>query len=374
MSNLRDRLKRISSERKQEQPLAQAQQKPTCASRIHFAEVPAQTYSPEILMLLGGADFDGLHLAPEDWIFIDTETNGLSGGAGTIAFEIGVGEVLNGQMRITQFWIRDYDQEEDMLHRLDALFQNKKAIVSFNGKSFDLPLLISRCTLNRIRPAWQNLPHLDLLHAARRVYKLRLKRCSLSDLEERVLGIRPEDDIPGSEIPALWQEFLKTKNDEKLLSVFDHNLQDVQSMAVLLRTIYDAHQEPMHQVYMEDLFSVGKVYDSAGRYDIAERCYVSVENGVCRGMAGRALTRIYRRTERTADAIALLESMIASNSGGIFPYVELAKIYEHRLRQPEKALTYTDLALAKAVDAQDIQDLTRRRTRLAARIRRKDGK
>ena len=86
------------------------------------------------------------------------------------------------------------------------------------------------------------------------------------------------------------------------------------------------------------------------------------------------MTRIYRRTERTADAIALLESMIASNSGGIFPYVELAKIYEHRLRQPEKALTYTDLALAKAVDAQDIQDLTRRRTRLAARIRRKDGK
>ena len=116
---------------------------------------------------------------------------------------------------------------------------------------------------------------------------------------------------------------------------------------------------------MEDIFSLGKVYDKAGKYDVAERCYVSVEASSCRMMAGKALTRIYRKEHRTQDAIKLLENMIAVGSGGIFPYVELAKIYEHRLKEPQKALYYTDLALSGTMETQQIEDLMRRRTRLA---------
>jgi uncharacterized protein YprB with RNaseH-like and TPR domain len=370
MSNLRDRLKKISAERRQETPQVPAP-RPACACRAHWTDAPALDLAAETLALLGGEEFSGLCLRPEDWVFVDTETTGLSGGVGTIAFEIGIGEIMDGRMRVTQLWMRDYDQEEDMLARLGAFFEGKKAVVTFNGKSFDLPLLASRCTLNRIRAPFSGLAHLDLVHPARRLYKLRLKQCSLSHLEETVLDIHRKGDIPGGEIPAIWADFLRTGREDALLRVFDHNLQDVASMALLLRRLYDAHETPETQTHQEDLFSLGRVYDRAGRADVAERCYVSASAGALSGMAGKALARIYRRAQRTEDTIRLLDGMIAAGSGGIFPYVELAKLYEHRLGDPKSALLYTDAALSRTMDPNEIKELTHRRARLASRIKRK---
>lgn len=370
MSNLRERLKKISAEKKAEAAPV-VQQCPKCAFRTRIVDAPSMRFEGGILALLGGEDFADRTLRPEDWIFLDTEATGLSRGVGTVAFEVGVGEIVGRQMKITQLWMRDYDQEEDMLERLCALCEGKKAIVSFNGRSYDLPLLESRCTLNRIHAPFGRMAHLDLLHPARRLYKLRLKQCSLTHLEETVLDLHREGDIPGSEIPALWAQYLKTRDEALLTDVFDHNLQDVQSMAYLLRRIYDAHSEPERQPHMEDLFSVGRVYDRAGRYDVAEKCYTQVAAGVCRAPAGKALARIYRRGGRTDEAIALMENMIAAGSGGIFPYVELAKLYEHRLGAPERALYYTDLALGRTMDPEEIRELTHRRTRLAQKCRRK---
>ena len=371
MSNLRDRLKKISAEKKTD-ALSTPPARPKCAMRVQFADIPKLNMESDILQLLCGEDYSALHLKPEDCIFLDTETTGLSRGVGTVAFEIGAGEIYGTQMKITQLWMRDYDEEEDMLLRLNELFAGKKAIVSFNGKSYDVPLLISRFTLNRIHVTWRDLPQIDLLYPARRLYKLRLKQCNLGHLEETVLGMQREGDIPGSEIPALWAEYLKTRKEDMLMRVFDHNLQDVQTMAVLYKKLYDAHDAPAEQMYMEDIFSAGKVYDKAGRLDVAERCYVNVESGSCRGMAGKALARIYRKEKRIQDAIQLLEKMIAEGSGGIFPYVELAKLYEHRLSSPKKALYYTDLALSVTMNTEHIEELTRRRIRLAEKCKRKD--
>ena len=368
MSNLRDRLKKISSEKKVSQ-IDEAVAHKTCAMRVRFLDAPRLTLAPEIMRLVNGDAFGDLQLQPEECIFLDTETTGLSRGVGTIAFEVGVGEIYGTQMKITQLWMRDYDEEEDMLLRLNDLFNGKKAIVSFNGKSYDVPLLISRFTLNRIHVTWRDLPQIDLLYPARRLYKLRLKQCNLAHLEEIVLGLHRTDDIPGSEIPALWAEYLKTHREDMLLPVFDHNLQDVQSMAYLLKELCDAHRSPQDQAHPEDVFSLGKVYDKAGYYDVAERCYVSADAGSCRALAGKALTRIYRKEHRTTDAIQLLESMIEANNGGIFPYIELAKLYEHRLKDPQKALYYTDAALSHTMDTQQIEELMHRRTRLADKCR-----
>lgn len=370
MSNLRDRLKKISSQRSvpvEAKPLERA----ACAVVTHVVDAPQLLLQADVLSLLGGEVFANLALTPQELLFIDTETTGLSRGVGTVAFEIGIGEIVGNRMRITQLWMRDYDEEENMLGRLEALFHGKKAIVSFNGKSFDLPLLVSRCTLNRIHSPWRELPHLDLLHPSRRLYKLRLKKCNLSYLEENVLGIYREGDIPGSEIPAIWADFIRTGDERKLTGVLEHNLQDVSTMAHLLHALYAAHDAPTQQLHIEDAFSLGKVYDRAGRYDVAEQCYTSIQAGVYRGAAGCALARIYRKSQRTDDAIKLLEDMIAQNTGGIFPYVELAKVYEHRLRAPQRALHYTDLALAKTMDAQQIQELAHRRGRLVSKIKRK---
>ena len=124
----------------------------------------------------------------ERLLFLDTETTGLSGGAGTVAFEIGVGWIEPRGMVIRQYVMRNYAQEADILREIAALAAKADTLVTFNGKSFDLPLLESRMVMNRIRAHITDMPHLDLLHAARRVYKLRLGRCSLTALEEAVLG------------------------------------------------------------------------------------------------------------------------------------------------------------------------------------------
>ena len=137
-------------------------------------------------------------------LFLDTETTGLSGGAGTVAFEIGIGFIDERGMVIRQYVMRDYGEEGPMLEEIAALFSRFDTVVSFNGKAFDLPLLESRMVMNRIRLAPTQMPQLDLLHAARRVYKLRLKRCNLASLEEAVLGRKRCDDLPGAQVPQRY--------------------------------------------------------------------------------------------------------------------------------------------------------------------------
>ena len=122
-------------------------------------------------------------------LFLDTETTGLSGGAGTVAFEIGVGFLDGRGLVIRQYVMRDYGEEAAMLSEIAALLRRYDTLVTFNGKSFDLPLLESRLIMARIRLPVTQMPHLDLLHAARRVYRLRLGRCNLAALEEAVLGV-----------------------------------------------------------------------------------------------------------------------------------------------------------------------------------------
>ena len=130
--------------------------------------------------------------------------------AGTVAFEIGVGWIEPRGMVIRQYVMRNYAQEADILREIAALAARADTLVTFNGKSFDLPLLESRMVMNRIRAHITDMPHLDLLHAARRVYKLRLGRCSLTALEEAVLGKARQDDLPGAQVPERYFTYLKT--------------------------------------------------------------------------------------------------------------------------------------------------------------------
>ncbi len=373
MNNLRDRLKKISSEKK-DAPKPEPPKSKPCESMTGEREAPdLSALLPEILTLMGGEGFSDLCLDPEDFVFIDTETTGLSGGVGTIAFEIGIGEIIGEKFVVTQLWMRDYDEEEDMLAQFASKMRGRKAIVSFNGKSFDLPLLIARCRMNRIPVFFEDLPHMDLLYPARRLYKLRLKQCNLTHMEETVLGLHRKNDIPGSEIPALWYQFLKDRDDSKLKQVFSHNFEDVYTMGKLFRVLYDAHSSPTQQTHQEDLFSMARIYDKAGDSVQAERCYVSVNRGSLKVEAGRALTRIYRKSGRIEDMETLLSDMVSKETGGIFPYVELAKLYEHRLHDNRKALYYTDEAIKRTMQYLELQELTVRRKRLFDKINRKEN-
>lgn len=181
--------------------------------------------------------FSGKSWHTERLLFLDTETTGLSGGAGTVAFEIGAGWIEPRGMVIRQYVMRDYGQEADMLREVASLIARADTIVTFNGKSFDLPLLESRMIMNRIRVHVTDMPHLDLLHAARRVYKLRLGRCNLTALEEAVLGKTRCDDLPGAQVPERYFTYLKTGEFALLEDVLRHNFDDIQSLAELTAVI-----------------------------------------------------------------------------------------------------------------------------------------
>jgi len=283
-------------------------------------------------------------------LFLDTETTGLSGGAGTVAFEIGVGFVDHRGMVIRQYIMRDYSEEGPMLEAIADLFRRFDTVVSFNGKAFDLPLLESRMVMNRIRLSVTQMPQLDLLHAARRVYKLRLKRCNLSTLEEAVLGQRRCDDLPGSQVPQRYFDYIRTKEFSLLEDVLRHNFDDVKSLAVLTGHLCAVFREPQTLAHPLDLFGVGRTLMRGGRTQKARTCFKILGHSTLSAQAHMHLAVSYKKEKEWAQAAQTCQTMIAKGDGGIWPYIEMAKYYEHVVRDIPRALHYANGALRYALN------------------------
>ena len=237
MSNLYARLKTISKAK----PTAVQEEKKIkeCAEIIKYFDIephflPVKTELAQ-LCAVEGIDVPEI----ENIVFLDTETTGLGSGAGTVAFLVGIGWLAEGRFESHQLWMRDYDEEEDLLKKLDAYLGEDKTLVTFNGKTFDIPLLQSRHVMQRLR--MKQYDHIDLLTHARRIYKLRLKRVNLSHLEEVLLGHERYDDIPGSMIPQRYFDFLKSRDESLLKDIFDHNAQDIVSLSRILKMVSMAY-------------------------------------------------------------------------------------------------------------------------------------
>ena len=315
-------------------------------------------------------------------LFLDTETTGLSGGAGTVAFEIGVGWIESRGMVIRQYVMRDYGEEAAMLAEIARLFEGRDAVVTFNGKSFDLPLLESRMIMQRIRARVTEMPHFDLLHACRRVYKLRLGRCNLTALEAAVLGQEREDDLPGALVPERYFGYLKTGEFALLEDVLRHNLQDVQSLAELTGHLCAVFRQPLLLEHPEDLFGVGRTLLRGGRVEQARRCFKILGKSSLSPQAHMHLASSYKKEREWAQAIETYRTMIAAGEGGAWPYVELAKYYEHIARDIPSALRCASGALACALnsapllgeDEHETAQLARRIDRLRRKLRAQQGK
>ena len=292
-------------------------------------------------------------------LFLDTETTGLSGGAGTLAFLVGAAYVDGEDLVTEQYVLRDYGDEPEMLLRLGALLARFDTAVTFNGKTFDMPLLESRYTLCRLRGHWRELEQLDLLYPARRVWKLRLQSCRLANLEERVLGVRRENDLPGSEAPERFFRYLQSGDFSLLEDVIAHNLQDVLTLSTLLTRLARLLDQPMTARDSRDLYSIGRVLEKQGDAQATELYALSrdVPEGSFR------LYTLYRRAGEWDRARAVLEAMVRKNQMGYLPHVELAKIYEHREHNYRRAALYTKIALAMC-DERDKAALERRLARL----------
>ena len=305
--------------------------------------------------------------------FIDTETTGLAGGTGTYAFLVGVGLFDEEQFTVHQFFMRDYDEEPAQLTALGQLLAEVEAVVSFNGKAFDLPLLETRFIMVRQPPSLVDAPHLDLLPPARRFWKHRLESCALSSLEVEVLGVqRTQDDVPGWLIPSLYMEYARSGDARDMPRIFYHNAQDILSLVTLAARMCDllaaplalagsptgsngsaelAGSSPGPSLPGEDLYGLGRFFHEVGQPDKAEAAYrqaaLACRSAPVREMAMRDLAYLLKRQERRAEMLPWWQQL-AENEGAVYACEELAKHYEWHVGDLPQAIAWTERAIGLA--------------------------
>jgi uncharacterized protein YprB with RNaseH-like and TPR domain len=316
---------------------------------------------------------------PRRIAFLDTETTGLAGGTGTYAFLVGVGLFQDDAFCLHQFFMRDYDEEPAQLLALGELLDVVEAVVTFNGKSFDLPLLETRFIMARQPPRLAGAPHLDLLPVSRRLWKYRLESCALSSLEPAVLGVqRAQADVPGWMIPGLYADYARTGDAREMPRIFYHNAQDILSLVTLAAHLCALLAEPGPHLPGEDLYGLARLLHDLGRLAEAEAAYTwaagAGRSSLVTELAARDLAYLLKRQERRAEALAWWQEL-ARAWGAVYACEELAKHYEwHDVDLPQ-ALAWT-LEAAALVQAwppgprrrQALADLAHRRARLEAKL------
>jgi uncharacterized protein len=324
-----------------------------------------------------------LGLAPEDLrrpLFLDTETTGLFGGTGTVAFLIGLAWRDGDGLALVQYFLCDFNQESALLWAVGQCVREAGVLVSYNGRTFDWPLLQTRLVMQRADPSWPSPPHLDLLTLARRIFKPRLPDCALQTIEQAVLDLHRADDLPGTLIPGRYFTWLRGGDPRVLDPVFDHNRQDVLSMAVLLAR-FEAVLRNGDDLDPLDRFGRARFMEGRGFTVEAireyRRLWLESQRGIrfaARGAIGLRLARLLRRNGLWPEARAVLEECWRTQS---YPYpaaIELAKLLEHQARDLGAARRVVSdalrlLAVAAVSNVQWRIDLEGRLQRLDRRLR-----
>lgn len=302
-------------------------------------------------------------LGPSDFVFLDTETTGLSGGTGTYAFLVGVARFEAEGLHLAQFFMRDPGEEPGLLSALEEFLAPCQALVTFNGKAFDAPLLLTRYRFHGWQPPFQGLLHVDLLHLARRLWRDRLSSRTLTMLEAHILGAgRSEEDIPGWLIPEMYFTYLQTGDPTPLKSVFYHNAMDVISLAALMEHMSLVLDNPddLGSEHGVDLIALAKLYEDLGNQSGAARLYVhgldhadARSDQMPRSVILQGLQRLaamYKRRGEWQAAIELWQQ--AAQHLDLDAHLELAKCYEHALRDLPAAKLWTQAGITLVVEGQ----------------------
>jgi uncharacterized protein YprB with RNaseH-like and TPR domain len=307
---------------------------------------------------------------PEEWAFLDTETTGLAGGTGTCAFLIGVGRITREGFRVRQFFMRDYAEEASVLEALARHLEPFRVLVTYNGRAFDQPLLETRYRLQRARPPFARIGHLDLLFGARRLWKLRFESCRLVDLEHQVLGVERQGDVPGALIPYIYFDYLRTRHAARLLPVFQHNATDIVSLACLAGIVPYAFRDPANAPLRTgaEMCGIARWLRETGELEQARMLFRrAVDARLPDDLLFQTLwdlARLERKLGADAAALALWTDLAsARNPFRVQALEELAKHYEHRERNTALALEMTRAAL----QLDDTPALRRREERLIGR-------
>jgi uncharacterized protein YprB with RNaseH-like and TPR domain len=256
-------------------------------------------------------------------VYIDTETTGLSGGSGTLAFLVGMAVVEDDAIVLTQFLMTRFAAEADLLAAFADTLSPDDYLVSYNGKSYDLPLLITRFRMQGLAHPFDGLPHLDLLYPVRRLFSRRWTDCRLTSLEANLLGFTRLDDLPGSEAPAAWFNFIRSGHGATLSRVVDHNRQDILSLALAHSALSQAIASP--RTFDVDLYALARWLMETREADARALLETHVDTLCPDGR--RLLARLLRRARHWPQAVAIWETLAAR---GCTDSLEcLAKYHEH---------------------------------------------
>ena len=327
------------------------------------------------------ADLDPARLPGLDcFVFLDTETTGL-GGAGAIPFMVGIGTFdAGGAFTVRQFFLRDPSEEDAMLAYLHETIAPESGLVTFNGRTFDVPLLAGRYMLARRSTHVSRLPNVDLLNPARRLWRRRLPSCALGALEADILGIaRTQEDVPGALIPYLYQQYVQSGDGREMARVFYHNEQDILSMvvlAVILTRAFGGSAGP--DMHADDRISLARWYESRRMLAECEAAYrraaEEAPDGDTRQDALSGWAGLLKQMDRRAEAVPLWESL-ADLRLDIEGHEELAKYYEWHTSDLAEALRWTEAGIALAESwrpglrqFEALAALNHRRERLLRRI------
>ncbi len=296
---------------------------------------------------------------PEKWLFLDTETTGLAGGTGTYAFLIGLAWWDAGGLQVEQFLMRDFAEEHSLLQELSQRLAERPVLVTFNGKSFDWPLLENRFTMTRSIAVPKLAAHLDLLHPARALWKLRLGSVRLVELERHVLdaprlGWQRDNDVSSALIPQFYFDYLRGGPVEPLAAVVRHNQMDLRGLAALfgkINALLSQQADTEIEIESLDLFGLSRFFQRRGENDRAHSaCAQALEIGLpaeFRPKAYRELAQMAKRRGEHARAAEIWLEIVADAHDGIHACEQLAIYYERHAKDFYRATEFAQLALVK---------------------------
>ncbi|SFL83913.1 hypothetical protein SAMN03159341_110183 [Paenibacillus sp. 1_12] len=338
--------------------------------RYVLSELASQ--SDKLLHLLGNEEstdeLDGL--THEKLLYLDTETTGLGIGAGNVAFMIGIGFYEEGQFIVEQMFIRDPGEELGMLHHLHEKIAKHPYLVTYNGKTFDWPIIKNRYILNRMQLENPIAGHFDFLYPSRSLWKHTLPSCRLGKVEEERLGVVRKDDVSGALAPVLYFQYLAERNVSIVEGVFIHNELDILSLAGL--SIHFARilsgKSNLIDMGLEELYRLGVWLDKLGQQWLADQALeclaerlIGSESVAEQGADDYLLplAQVYKQKHRYIAAREMWELYVERKgdrtTASLDAYVELSMHYEHREKQYGVALTYAEQALDKAWRQQSLK-------------------
>jgi uncharacterized protein YprB with RNaseH-like and TPR domain len=311
----------------------------------------------------------------ESLLFLDTETTGLSGGSGTVAFMIGLGFIRENVFHVHQYFISRLSHEEGMLELVQSVVNQYDTIISYNGKTFDIPLLNTRFLMNHLQPLNPSFPHIDLLHHSRNLWKYSQENCKLTTLERDKLGFEREEDIPGELIPGVYFEYMRLNRIDMLAQVFIHNRWDIITMLAVLIMIVKTHAQRDAEFNPLDDYAKGRLFRNRQDFErsIAHYRYVlsSPLSKQRRLKTLLELGAVLKKCGESGDAVKIWREALDPELPFCYEaYRELSVYYEHRQKDLMKALTTVCEALERIPSHRqdEILALEKRKKRLEHKI------